>query len=723
VARFEWAALALLVALFFWKTFIPAWGSLNTDFPNYYVAGRLFRDGYPFERVYDWIWFQRQKDHAGVLTSNVVGYGPLSPFSALLVTPLVGLSALGAKRVWLVLNLGLLAGTVLVLRELTQLRLRRIALITFLTVVPLRTNFLFGQQHLLILFLLALAAWLLIVRGRSVSSGAVIGVAAVLKIYPAIFGLYLLRQRRWAALAALAVTTIAAVALGLALFGAEAWRVYAFEVLPRSLAGEGNHPYLIEYNSSTALLRRLFLFEPQLDPNPALYAPGLYAVLAATTQAVILFAVLWCVGGRRSEPAEPGRARVELGAFTLMLLVLSTLPATYHLCPIILSTVLLVDYLLAADRRRAAFGVVALHAFIAAPYYRFLPPDPWGWRSLLAVPRLWATIVYLVVYLRILASAPAGALVGRTTKTFKGPALWASTFVAVVAVAAIGNYRHVRAQAASYGSRLPVENPPPMAAEPALAGPWVYFSRMGDTAYLLDAAPGDRARPVGTGEDVFHPALASETDEGWVEIASLTSRIARFDARGGTETAAAWQTEVESGEQPGVSPDGRWLGFIREERGRGSLWIKDRRSGTTAEVLDVSHDVRGFALGPDGRIVVASAAGGGSKLFILDPRTGSSEPVDTSAHRAKDPAVSPDGRWLAYSREERGAWQLWVMNLATRRQARVTDGDCNSVEPAWAADSRRIVYASDCGRAVGRGALCVLAAAGSGAREWAGASP
>jgi hypothetical protein len=710
-AGFEWAALILLVALFFWKTFVPAWGTLNTDFPGYYLAARLFRDGYPFERVYDWIWFQRQKDHAGILGSNVVGYAPSSPFSALLVAPLVGLSPLGAKHIWLLLNLGLLVGTVLLLRELSQLRLRRIALITFLTVVPLRTNFLFGQQHLLMLFLLTLAAWLLVVRGRSASAGAVIAVAAVLKIYPAIFGLYLARKRRWTALAALVVTAIAALALGVALFGRETWRVYGFEVLPRSLTGESNHPYLIEYNSPLALLRRLFTFEPQLNPNPALNAPVLYSLLAATAQAVILFSVLWCTAGRRSGPA---RERLELGAFTMMVLVLSTAPATYHLCPIVLSTVLIVDYLLAAHRRRAAFAVVALHAFIAAPYYRFLPPDPSGWRSLVAVPRLWAMVVLFVVYARTLASAPRGDLASRLGKPSKGPILGASMFVVVVAVAAIGNLRHVRAQAASYRSRLlPVEGASLMAAEPALAGPRVYFSRWGDTGYVLDATPADGARRAGPGEDVFHPALASDTDEGWVEIASLTSRIARFHAGAGTEKGAAWETEVESGEQPGVSPDGRWLGFIREERGRGSLWIKDRRRGTTAQVLDVTHDVRGFALGPDGRIVVASAAGGGSTLLIWDPKARSSEGIDTSTHRAKNPAVSPDGRWLAYSREERGAWQLWVMDLASRQQARVTDGDCNSLEPAWAADSRRIVYASDCGRALGRTALCARALSGS----------
>jgi dipeptidyl aminopeptidase/acylaminoacyl peptidase len=335
-----------------------------------------------------------------------------------------------------------------------------------------------------------------------------------------------------------------------------------------------------------------------------------------------------------------------------------------------------------------------------------LPPDPSGWRSLLAVPRLWAMVVLLVVYARLLASTPSGDLASRLGKPSKGPILGASIFVAVVAVATIVNLRHVRAQAVSYRSRLLAEGPSLMAAEPALGGSRVYFSRWGDTGYVLDRTAGGGASRAGPEEDMFHPALASDADEGWVEIASLTSRIAHFRAPGATQNAAAWETEVESGEQPGVSPDGRWLGFIREERGRGSLWIKDRLRGTTAEVLDVTHDVRGFALRPDGRIVVASAAGGGSKLFVLDPKTGFSEAVDTSAHRAKNPAVSPDGRWLAYSREDSGSWQLWVMDLASRHQAPVTGGDCNSVEPAWAADSRRIVYASDCGRALGRTALC-----------------
>ena len=87
--RNRWAEsllLLVLVSAFAWKAFIPAWRSLNSDFPNYYLAARLYRQGYPIERVYDWVWFQRQKDHAGVERPHV-SFDPNPPTCVLPVLP------------------------------------------------------------------------------------------------------------------------------------------------------------------------------------------------------------------------------------------------------------------------------------------------------------------------------------------------------------------------------------------------------------------------------------------------------------------------------------------------------------------------------------------------------------------------------------------------------------------------------------------------------------
>jgi hypothetical protein len=190
IALGESALLCLLLLLFLSRALLPAWDRLNTDFPNYYLAAKLYRSGYPLERIFDWVWFQRQKDQAGI-DWGVVGWGPLSPFSALVLAPLASLSALATKRIWLSINIFLLAGTIVLLRAMTGTSARRLAIIVFVTVVPLRTNFEFGQQYVLILFLLTLAAWLYGTE-RTLASAAALAIASALKLYPGFFVLFFL---------------------------------------------------------------------------------------------------------------------------------------------------------------------------------------------------------------------------------------------------------------------------------------------------------------------------------------------------------------------------------------------------------------------------------------------------------------------------------------------------------------------------------------------------
>ncbi|MGB7642867.1 MAG: hypothetical protein WBL82_16370 [Terriglobales bacterium] len=40
-----------------------------------------------------------------------------------------------------------------------------------------------------------------------------------------------------------------------------------------------------------------------------------------------------------------------------------------------------------------------------------------------------------------------------------------------------------------------------------------------------------------------------------------------------------------------------------------------------------------------------------------------------------------------------------------KKDLQLTSGDCNSISPAWTADSKRLVYATDCGRGLGLTAL------------------
>ena len=47
----------------------------------------------------------------------------------------------------------------------------------------------------------------------------------------------------------------------------------------------------------------------------------------------------------------------------------------------------------------------------------------------------------------------------------------------------------------------------------------------------------------------------------------------------------------------------------------------------------------------------------------------------------------------------RGAtWQVWVKDLSSGRERKLTGGNCNAFSPVWGLTSREIVFAGDCRR-------------------------
>jgi Tol biopolymer transport system component len=106
---------------------------------------------------------------------------------------------------------------------------------------------------------------------------------------------------------------------------------------------------------------------------------------------------------------------------------------------------------------------------------------------------------------------------------------------------------------------------------------------------------------------------------------------------------------------------------------------------------------------PNSAMIFSASAGAGPHLFIAD-REGHVRLL--LAEEARYPAVSPDGRWLALSRLQRGTWNLWMRDLQTGKMQSITSAACNNIAPAWEADSKTLLYVSDCGRGLWLTALC-----------------
>jgi Tol biopolymer transport system component len=194
-------------------------------------------------------------------------------------------------------------------------------------------------------------------------------------------------------------------------------------------------------------------------------------------------------------------------------------------------------------------------------------------------------------------------------------------------------------------------------------------------------------------------------------LASARSDIVRFVPQ---SRPLIMSTEIQNAEEPSLSRDGKWLVFIREEKGKGSLLIQNLQLtesvaaiSSAHEVADSHYDVLEATFLSDDRVIFSAEPGGRPMLFTAETANRGTAPQPFILD-ARYPAVSPDGVWLAYSEEDQGSWQLSTLKLSTGEKRRLTNSDCNSVMPTWRDDSKKLIYATDCGRGLGLTALAEL---------------
>jgi hypothetical protein len=702
----ERLVLAVLVVGFVVKGFIPAWTYLNSDFPNYYLVARLYRTGYPLERVYDWIWFQRQKDHLGI-DQGLVSFIPSTIPSALAVTPWCLLPPLAAKHRWLVLNVVLLLLTGFLLARITKLKWECIALVIFLAWVPLRDNFLFGQVHLVVLFLLTLAAGLFLRRFHFLA-GITLAIAATLKIYPALFLIYFACKRQWRAAAGLIAGVIGAVIGSLYLFGKDVCRLYAVLVLPAGLRGESLDPYNPAWNSWTALLLRLFIAEPELNPTPVAHLPWLYAVLHPLVHGFVLILFMWAIG---SQAHDTERTKLEWGGFVFLLLFLSSQPGSYHFVALILTAALALEYMLAHERWHRIAIVGAVYALIGGPTIRFPWATPTGWQNLFFFPRLGLMAIFGCSLLLMLIPRSRELLQARFSR--ENALLAGSALVVVVFIGFFANELHLIGQFENYQARIATTRGDLLASEPAASGLGIFFTRMTPTGYTVNRVYAGAAQdsPPIQG-DLFHVAVSDEANSVWVEESSHNgSRIVQL-ALSPSNRQNRPVTVAENAEEPVVSADGRVLAFLRPTQGRNSLWIREiggrlEAGAPERKIVGEHYDVHEASFLPDDRMVFSSKQNGRFGLYIATQQ-GEIEALEDPSCSARYPAISPDGSWLAFSCEQNGSAQIYIMEWPGKQDFQLTSGDCNSISPAWTADSKRLIYATDCGRGLGLTALAEL---------------
>ena len=708
-AIIEYGLLILLAALLLWQGVIPGWKVLNSDFPNYYVAARLIRKHYVLDRIYEWIWFQRAADHFGA-DGQLAGFLGLTPFSAIPILPLAWLPVLVAKRVWIVVNLALLAGSVELLKRQTGLGRTRVWLIALCAAIPLRSSFLSGQMHILVLALLVVA-YVCHMRGWQIGSGCFIAVAAALKIYPIFFCGYFLLKRRWRALGAAVVFSALCWGLSWWMVGQGAMSAYVFEQLPRSLQGESGNPFLASVTASSALFHRLFLYEPELNPHPLIYSPQLYTLLYPLWQALLVGMVFMRLRfGFRSDDREA----IDWSMFLCLLMFLSSAPASYQFVVLIAAAVPTIAVLVGQRRSWAALVYLSLY-FLACNIrtIRLNSPTVSIFTPVFYLT-LWCGVALLVFYYFVVKPDKRdidkrdGA---RSVPLLRRPAFGAAVVVLFLWVAGSRSaWSHLRNRTS--GQQLINPDGAYLRTSPrGTDGGIVYVAMQLDGYQVRNAeAPLSETLPgLGHAGDQLSFASNSTGKDVWVEVASNRgSRVVHLVS--GIRVPIC---EIDDGENSAISSDDTRLAFLREDKGQGSVWVIDLREcaahggeSAAVRVTPPGFDVRTLAAGSGESFLMSAMYQGKERIYTVSP---GEEPqlLAESNWPLNSTALSPDGKVLIARELIRHRWQLASLDLSTHTWKQLTNGDCNEYTPSWS-DNQTLLYATDCRRGMGLTALASL---------------
>ncbi|MFL5579157.1 MAG: hypothetical protein ACJ8AO_02205 [Gemmatimonadaceae bacterium] len=162
--------------------------------------------------------------------------------------------------------------------------------------------------------------------------------------------------------------------------------------------------------------------------------------------------------------------------------------------------------------------------------------------------------------------------------------------------------------------------------------------------------------------------------------------------------------------QSAFSPDGRYLAFTAQRRGKDVLYLLDVKRRKTVRRIDTPttlEQVISPTWSPDGkRIAFSGNVGGITDLYVVNVN-GAPNLTRLTNDRYGDlqPQWSPDGRRIAFA-SDRGPdtdftllrfnkWQIAVYDLDTHQIEVLPNQAGMNLNPAWAPDGRSLAYVTD----------------------------
>jgi len=273
------------------------------------------------------------------------------PAFAVTLIPLTWVANDLAVRIWLFLiQAAVLASLVIIYRSIgVPRRAEVLAVVAVLTTFfPLANTVLAGTMNSVLLLLLT-AGWASWLRRRDVVTGALVGVAAIFKLFPLALLPYLVWRRHWKLVAALCLTGVGGLAVGLVVTSLDHNIYYFRDMLPHLAAGTGYR----ENQSLAGFTARIC----QPSTADAGGSAGWCGRLLDWPLILLLVVVVLRATSRAS------RSGLEFGLAVSALPLISSVTWSFHLVMLILPIVLLIRLAFTGALSRVA-GRVLIAAWL-----------------------------------------------------------------------------------------------------------------------------------------------------------------------------------------------------------------------------------------------------------------------------------------------------------------------------------------------------------------------
>ena len=152
-------------------------------------------------------------------------------------------------------------------------------------------------------------------------------------------------------------------------------------------------------------------------------------------------------------------------------------------------------------------------------------------------------------------------------------------------------------------------------------------------------------------------------------------------------------TDGKGYNHPSWGPDGKKLTYAYNQ----GIWVMNADGSGTKKLYDTlawsgdpvfNHDGSKIYYATESRTAYSARY---ISLHVMNA-DGSNNVKLTGTSDSREPSVSPDGRSIAYVSKISGNYDIWIMDISSRKNVQVTDDKGDESSPSWNPDGTRLLY-------------------------------